>query len=73
MGPATYCSLCDGRHPEGLHYTVRGVLSDEPSDAALAEVRNESAGRAGHPAGADSGTMSAPFRNGESRHGDRTF
>jgi hypothetical protein len=31
MGPERYCSLCNGSHPEGLHYTVRGALEPEPA------------------------------------------
>jgi len=36
MGPTRFCSLCNGLHPEGLHFTVRGALAPEPAPTPVA-------------------------------------
>jgi hypothetical protein len=47
MGPAIYCALCFGPHPEGLHFTVRGTLAPEPVTAPAAGGES---GSTAHPA-----------------------
>lgn len=71
MGPATHCLLCEGRHPEGLHYTVRGILAVEPAAAPRNGGRDTFVAPAVHPAAEDSAAMSAPSRNAETGHGQR--
>jgi hypothetical protein len=45
MGPAIYCALCFGPHPEGLHFTVRGTLAPEPAAAPPAAGESGSVAR----------------------------
>jgi hypothetical protein len=46
MGPAIYCPICNGSHPEGMHYTLRGakaleltLASTDQDDSLSSEAR----------------------------------
>jgi hypothetical protein len=68
MGPAKYCSFCNGLHPEGLHYTVRGTLAPEPALASTLEQGNAIAPDGTLPEGHD-GMKLPPFvRNWDRAH-----
>jgi len=73
MGPEVYCPVCEGRHPEALHYTLRGILAPEPAFAPRDADKDEFASAAGHPAAGDTAAMSAPSRDAEMRHGPGTL
>lgn len=62
MGPAKYCSLCNGLHPEGLHYTLRGTLAPEPVLGSMVEDGNTVPPPAAEPGAHDGMPMPLSFR-----------